>query len=257
MAGDSLAIGGATWSDVHLARFASQSLSFRQKAMALRAVQDAKRLLKVRSPGLIVTTVDNADRNMTGTTYNPKGPAKIMVSWDDPEELSSGTYLAGVDEDGEEGYHLFLVAAHSYVMVQGVDEECNGCYVMRPVPLSLVPEYVQVGGPGLLRFNDTDSPGFVLQSRGRDLYKVNCETLNLPATGWNEPKMEVSFHELKVGEEVILRRVHVDSGIPLEKYPGTPCSYNEGDVCVVEKIDNLFFAPKVAPDQWMLGEDIG
>ena len=35
------------------------------------------------------------------------------------------------------------------------------------------------------------------------------------------------------------------------KYPGPPCAFNNGDICTIERIQGLFFAPKISPDQWI------
>ena len=35
------------------------------------------------------------------------------------------------------------------------------------------------------------------------------------------------------------------------KYPGPPCAFNNGDICTIERMQGLFFAPKISPDQWI------
>ena len=35
------------------------------------------------------------------------------------------------------------------------------------------------------------------------------------------------------------------------RYPGPACAFNNGDICTIERIDGLFFAPKISPDQWI------
>ena len=50
----------------------------------------------------------------------------------------------------------------------------------------------------------------------------------------------------------MLRKLHPDSHLSAAEYPaGGPCAFLHGDICTVERIDGLFFAPKISPDQWI------
>ena len=41
------------------------------------------------------------------------------------------------------------------------------------------------------------------------------------------------------------------NGLKPRKYPGPPCAFNNGDICTIDRIQGLFFAPKISPDQWI------
>jgi len=228
----------------------------------MRAVESAKKILKIRSTGLRVSST--VQPHYTGTTFDPRGECKLQVIWDDLEKMGWGTYEVGVDADDE----LTLLAAHSYLKVSGVSgedpeevNEINGVYVLSCDSWNDVPEYVQINGPGRIAMDGTDKWVIYHKLKGTPKYPyfyVEHNSLNVPEKDWSKSRKlgdvtcpTITKHELQEGQDVRLRKLHPDCHIPADKYPGKPCPFNEGDVCTVERIDGLFFAPKIAPDQWI------
>lgn len=214
--------------------------------------------LKARPGGGIrVSLVD--DPKYRGTTWGISGPDDVKVIWDDPEEMGAGTFGY---------YHTTLLAVHSYLKVTGAggDEEgteeameLNGTYVMSGN--SFIPEYHQYMGPGRITFDSEESRWLICHSQWGGsydwYYAVESQNLDVPESGWTTenqsrgPCPTISKHELKEGQDVKLRKLHPDNFIPAEQYPGQVCPFEQGEICTVERIDGLFFAPKIAPEKWI------
>eukprot|EP00438_Fugacium_kawagutii_P032059 Skav215812 [mRNA] locus=scaffold3449:8421:9408:- [translate_table: standard] len=225
--------------------------------------------LKVRTSGI---SVAHAEHDKIGTIWNLKGSNLVKVLWELKDgEQSGGEYRVGADEKNEEHYDLLLNAVHSYIKVSGAaqgedgDEDAqslNGIYVFRTD--GFIPEYHQIKGKGRISF-DVQESNWVLWNTffGTDNYFYTSpyrEDFELPEKDWEphrdweeeyRPLPTITKHELQVGQDVKLRKHHPDNHIPAEKYPGAPCPFNDGDICTVERIEGLFFAPKISPDQWI------
>ena len=226
----------------------------------MRAASDAKKLLKIRTGGICVS--ENSAPETVGITYELCNSSDMSVCWD-TENMSFGDYPVGGEESA-----LSIAAVHSYLKVSGAGgddaddgvNEVNGIYVMTNNSFS--PEYYQYPfGDGRLMY---DGGKWILYNNvygsENHYYEVECESLNIPDKGWKpmegwEEEMQnpptISKHELKEGQDVKLRKLHPDSHIPAAQYPGAPCPFMHGDICTVERIEGLFFAPKISPDQWI------
>lgn len=227
--------------------------------------------LKVRATGIRVA---HSEHDKKGTIYDLKGSNLVKVIWDptDGEQSygDSGEYRVGVDDQGEEHYDLLLHAVHSYIKVSGAAESedgdddakaVNGIYVMGSD--AFLPDFYQINGKAKISFDPDDLRWHIWHTdfgRCNAFYELCDNVIELPETGWYaqngweeeyEPVPTISKHELQVGQDVKLRKHHPDTHIPPEKYPGPPCAFNHGDVCTIERIQGLFFAPKISPDQWI------
>jgi len=224
--------------------------------------------LKVRATGIRVA---HREHDKKGTIYDLKGSNLVKVIWDPVDgEQSSGEYRVGVDDQGEEHYDLLLHAVHSYIKVSGAAESedadddakaVNGIYVMGSD--AFLPDFYQINGKAKISYDPDELRWHIWHTnfgRYNAFYELWDEVIEVPETGWYaqngweeeyEPVPTISKHELQVGQDVKLRKHHPDTHIPAEKYPGPPCAFNNGDVCTIERIQGLFFAPKISPDQWI------
>lgn len=227
----------------------------------------ADKTLKVRTSGI---RVFHEESSKYGIIWNLKGSDLVKVLWDEKDgEQSGGEYRVGADENGVEHYDLRLHAVHSYIKLSGAgdageDEDAqalNGIYVMSND--GFIPEYYQMKGPGRISFNPDEGMWTIWSSdfgKIQYFYEIFAEVLDVPVEGWEctaqwdpeiSPPPTITKHELQVGQDVKLRKHHPDNHIPAEKYPGPPCAFNNGDICTIERIQGLFFAPKISPDQWI------